>query len=172
MSAPQLSDFEKSGCVSALATIDDPRIPQILRDIVSGSFPMDCRILAALKLAPGEPEARRFLLKVIADERQDYFDRRDAAGALARFAVLTDDDLPAFRPLIFDRQPAFVGGPNVAVSTVGKIGTKAARALLEEALTFWENSDYEEAWRVRNAILQALNLGDKTADLRTILEKA
>jgi hypothetical protein len=172
MSAPQLSDFEKSGCVSALATIDDPRIPQILRDIVSGSFPMDCRILAALKLAPGEPEARRFLLKVIADERQDYFDRRDAAGALARFDGLTDDDLPAFRPLIFDRQPAFVGGPNVAVSTVGKIGTKAARALLEEALTFWEKSDYEEAWRVRDAILQALNLGDKTADLRTILEKA
>jgi hypothetical protein len=172
MSAPQLSDFEKSGCVSALATIDDPRIPQILRDIVSGSFPMDCRILAALKLAPGEPEARRFLLKVIADERQDYFDRRDAAGALARFDGLTDDDLPAFRPLIFDRQSTFVGGPNAAVSTVGEIGTEAARAILEEALTFWEKSDYEEAWRVRDAISQALNLGDKTADLRTILEKA
>jgi tetratricopeptide (TPR) repeat protein len=172
MSAPQLSDFEKSGCVSALATIDDLRIPQILRDIVSGSFPMDCRILAALKLAPGEPEARRFLLKVIADEGQDYFDRRDAAAALARFDGLTDDDLPAFRPLIFDRQPTFVGGPDVAVSTVGKIGTKAARALLKEALAFWEKSDYEEAWRVRGAVLQALNLEDKTADLRTILEKA
>jgi hypothetical protein len=172
MSAPQLSDFEKSGCVSALATIDDPRIPQILRDIVSGSFPMDCRILAAMELAPGEPEARRFLLKVIADEQQDYFDRRDAAGALARFDGLTDDDLTAFRPLIFDRQPMFVGGPNVAVSTVGEIGTKAARALLKEACTFWEKSDYEEAWRVRDAISQALNLGDKTADLRAVLEKA
>jgi hypothetical protein len=172
MSAPQLSDFEKSGCVSALATVDDTRVPQILRNIVSGSFPMDCRILAALKLAPGEPEARRFLLKIIADERQDYFDRRDAAGALARFDGLTDDDLPAFRPLIFDRQPVFVGGPNVAISTVGQIGTKASRALLEEALKFWEKSDYEEARRVRNAILQALNLGDDAADLRTILEKA
>ncbi len=172
MSAPQLSDFEKSGCVSALATIDDPRVPQILRDIVSGSFPMDCRILAALKLAPGEPEARRFLLKVIADERQDYFDRRDAAGALAKFDGLTDDDLPAFRPLIFDPQPVFVGGPNVAVSTVGQIEKKASRALLEEALAFWEKSDYEEAQRIRNAILQALNLADDTADLRTILEKA
>ncbi len=172
MSAPQLSDFEKRGCVSALAAIDDPRVPQILRDIVAGDFPMDCRIDAAGNLAPNDPEARRFLLKVIADEGKDYFDRRDAAGELAEFSGLTDEDLSAFRSLIFDPKPVFVGGPNVAVSTVGKIGTKAARGLLDEALAFWEKSDYEEAWRVRDAILQALHIEDQKADLREILEKA
>lgn len=172
MSAPELTDFEKAGCVSALASIDDPAVQRILRDIVAGSFPMECRIQAAFNLAPGEAEARRFLLKVIADEREDYFERRDAAGALARFDGLRDDDLPAFRPLIFDRKPVFVGGPNVAVGTVGLINTKASRNLLEEALTFWEKSDYEEAWRVRNAILQAQHLEDKRADLRAILESA
>ncbi len=172
MSAPALSDFEKRGCVSALANIDDPRVPQILRDIVGGNFPMDCRIDAAGNLAPDEPEARRFLLKVIADESENYFDRRDAAGELAEFKGLTDDDLTAFRSLIFDPAPEFVGGPNVAISTVGKVGTKASRALLDEALAFWEQSDYSEARRVRRAILQALHLEDKSADLREILEKA
>jgi hypothetical protein len=172
MSAPQLSDFEKSGCVSALATIDEPRVPQILRDIVSGSLPMDCRIDAARNLAPGEPEARRFLLKVTADERQDYFDRRDAARVLANFDGLTDDDLPALRTLIFDRQPVFFGGPMVAVRTVSQINTKASRALLEEALTFWEKSDYEKASMIHNDILEALALGNDSADLGTILEKA
>ncbi len=172
MSARQLSDFEKRGCVSALAAIDDPRVPQILRDIVAGNFPMDCRIDAAGSLAPNEPEARRFLLKVIADEGQDYFDRRDAAGALAEFRGLTDEDLPAFRPLIFDSGPKFIGGPSVAVGTVGEIGTRASRALLGEALAFWEKSEHPEARHVRESILQALNLVDKSADLRTILEKA
>jgi hypothetical protein len=172
ISARQLSDFEKSGCITALATIDDPRVPQILRDIVSGSLPMDCRIEAARNLAPGEPEARHFLVQVIADGQQDYFDRRDAAGALASFDGLADDVLPAFRSLIFDRQPVFVGGPMVAVSTVGQINTKASRALLKEALTFWEESDNEKAGAVRNDILEALNLGDHSTDLRTFLEDA
>jgi HEAT repeat protein len=171
LSAPEISGFEKAGCVSALASIDHPDIPQILRDIVGGSFPMDCRIEPASNLAPDEPEARSFLLKVIADRKEDYFDRRDAAGALGDFN-LTDNDLPAFRPLIFDPTPVFVGGPNVAVSTVGKISTEASRALLHEALAFWEISDYSEAFRVRNAILQASHLEDDTADLRGILEKA
>src|SRR5258708_34736795 len=85
MSAPQLSDFEKRGCVSALAAIDDPRVPQILRDIVAGDFPMDCRIDASGNLAPNDPEARRFLLKAMAGEGKDYFYRRAKAGALARF---------------------------------------------------------------------------------------
>jgi hypothetical protein len=172
MSAPQLSDFEKSGCVSALAMIDDPRVPRVLRDIVSGSYPMDCRIEAARNLAPGEPEARRFLVQVVADVRQDYFYRRDAAGVLAHFDGLTDEDLPAFRPLIFDRQPVFIGGPMVAVRTVGKISSEAAHDLLREALVFWEKSDHEKALAVRNDILQALNLGDESADLRPSLEKA
>jgi hypothetical protein len=172
MSAPQLSDFEKRGCVSALATIDDPQIPQILREIVAGDFPMDCRIDAAGELAPNDPEARHFLLKVIADKSQHYNDRRDAAGELAKFNGLRDTDLPAFRPLIFDQKPAFVGVPMVAVSTIGQIGTNASRALLEEALGFWEKSNYEEAGRVRSAIFLALNLENKAGDLREILTKA
>jgi hypothetical protein len=172
MSAPELSDFEKAGCVSALALIDDPAIPGILRDIVARNFPMDCRIEAARNLAPDEPDARRFLLRVIADGGADYFDRRDAAGALAEFRGLTDEDLPAFRPLIFDRAPKFIGGPSVAVSTVGEIGTKASRALLDEALRFWEKSDHPEARHVHESILQALHLADDSADLRTILERA
>ena len=40
------------------------------------------------------------------------------------------------------------------------------------ALAFWEESDHPEAQHVRESILQALNLGDKSADLRAILEKA
>jgi hypothetical protein len=172
MSAPQLSDFEKSGCVSALVTIDDPGIPHVLREIVAGDFPIDCRIDAAGDLAPNEPEARRFLLKVMADESQDYFDRRDAAGELANFKGFTDDDLSAFRALIFDLEPVFVGGPNVAVSTVGTIGTKASLALLNEAREFWNKSDYEHAPKIREAITQALSLEDKSTDLRAILEGA
>jgi hypothetical protein len=172
MSAPQLSNFEKSGCVSALTTIDDPRVPQRLRDVVAGHFPMDCRIQAAGDLAPNEPEARRFLLKVVADESQDYFDRRDAAGELAKFKGFTDDDLSAFRALIFDPEPVFVGGPNVAVSTLGTIGTKASLDVLHEAREFWSKSGYEHAPKVRNAITQALNLEDKSTDLRAILEEA
>ena len=80
MSAPQLSNFEKSGCVSALTTIDDPRVPQRLRDVVAGHFPMDCCIQAAGDLAPNEPEARRFLLKVVADESR----RTTSIGAMRR----------------------------------------------------------------------------------------
>jgi hypothetical protein len=172
IAAAQLSDFEKRGCVSALATIDDPRVPQILRDIVNGNFPLDGRIDAAANLAPDEPEARRFLLRVIADETQDYFDRRDAARALEEFTGLTDGDLSAFRSLIFDPAPEFVGGPDVAVGVVAKVGTKASRVLLDEALAFWRKSDYPQAHMVRNTILQALNLDDKAADLREILERA
>jgi len=170
LSSPVLSDFEKRGCVSAIAAIDDPNVPQTLRDIMAGDFPMDCRTEAAGNLAP-DPDARRFLLRVIADKGEDYFDRRDAAGELAKFK-LTDDDLEYFSSLIFDPAPHFVGGTNVAVSTVGKIGTKASRAILEEALAFWKESSYPEASKVREAIFQALSLEDKTADLREILETA
>ena len=74
--------------------------------------------------------------------------------------------------MIFDPSPEFVGGPNVAVSTIGKIGSKASRSLLEEALAFWKKSLYPEAFRVRAAILQALNLRDEEGDLRAILKKA
>lgn len=172
MSAAQLSDFEKSGCVSALTTIEDPRVPQLLRDIVAGNLPMDCRIHAAGDLAPNEPEARRFLLKVVADKTQDYFDRRDAAGELAKFKGFTDDDLSAFRALIFDPEPVFVGGPNVAVSTLGKIGTKAALDLLNEARDFWNKSGYEHASKVHNEITQTLKLRNESTDLRAILEGA
>jgi NACHT domain len=171
LSAAMLSNFEKRGCVSALAAIDDPRIAQARLEIMTGDFPMDCRTEAAGDLAPDEPDARRFLLRVMSDEAEDYFDRRDAAGELANFK-LTDDDLASFRTLIFDPAPHFVGGSNVAISTVGKIGTKASRELLEEALVFWEKSSYPEALKVREAILQALRLEDKTADLREILEIA
>jgi hypothetical protein len=172
MSAPELSDFEKAGCPSALVLIDDPIIPEVLRDIVAANFPMECRIEAASNLAPDEPDARRFLLRVIADEREDYFDRRDAAWALAKFRGLTDEDIPAFRHLIFDRAPKFIGGPCVAVSAVGEIGTNAARALLDEALRFWEKSDHPEAAHVRESISQALHLANDSADLRAILERA
>jgi hypothetical protein len=50
LSAPVLSDFEKSGCVAALSTIDDPNVLQTLREIVTGDLPIDCRIEAAGKL--------------------------------------------------------------------------------------------------------------------------
>ena len=116
-------------------------------------------------LAPDEPDARRFLLKLIADKREDYYDRRDAASVLGQFN-LTDDDLPAFRPLIFDADPEFIGGPDLAVSTVGKIRTSASRTLLLEAREFRQKSVHPEAGRVRDAIVQALNLGEDTADLR------
>ena len=63
MSAPQLSDFEKRGCVSALAATDDPRVPKILRDIVAGDFPMDCRIDAAGDLPQMTPKLGAFFLR-------------------------------------------------------------------------------------------------------------
>jgi hypothetical protein len=172
MSASELSTFEKAGCVLAVATIVDPMVRNVLREIVGRNFPMDCRIAAAENLTPDEPEAPRWLLRVVANEREDYFDRRDAAGALAKFNGLTNSDLPAFQSLIFDPNPIFVGGPNVAVSTVSTIGTDASRGFLREALAFWEKSDYQEARKVREAISQALSLEDKTADLRAILDKA
>ncbi len=171
MSAPELSDFEKAGCVAALASIDDSTIPELLREIVAGNLPMDCRIEAARNLAPDEPSARSFLLKIIADQREDYYDRRDAAHVLEQFE-LTDDDLPAFRSLIFDAGPEFIGGPMVAVSTVGKVGTNAARTLLLNARQFWQKSIHPEARRVRDGIVQALNLEEETTDIRGILEKA
>ena len=84
----------------------------------------------------------------------------------------TQAELAIFRLLIFDPTPEFIGGPCVAIDTVGKLGTNASRMMLREALTFWEESDHPEAEHVRGAILQALQLDDKSADLRTILERA
>jgi HEAT repeat protein len=174
ISASELTDFEKQGCVSALAGIDDPSVPQILRDIMSGDFPIDCRIEAAGNLAPDEPLARRFLLEIMANESEDYFDRRDAAVRLAEFSGFTDDDLPAFRSLIFDPSPVFWGGPNVAINAVEKIATKASRLLLDEAFVFWQKSSYADAWRVRETVLQVLRLEDQKekTELRTILKSA
>lgn len=60
----------------------------------------------------------------------------------------------------------------MAVSTVGKIGTSASRTLLLKAREFWQKSVHAEASRVRDAIAQALNLEEESADLRAILEKA
>src|SRR5260370_253905 len=116
-------------------------------------------------LAPDEPDARRFLLKLIADKREDYYDRRDAASVLGQFN-LTDDDLPAFRPLIFDADPEFIGGPRLSVGPVGKNFTRGPRSLFLEARVCRQQSVHPEAGRVRDAIVQALNLGEDTADLR------
>ena len=60
----------------------------------------------------------------------------------------------------------------MAVSTLGTIGTKASLDVLHEARDFWSKSGYEHAPKVRNAITQALNLEDKSTDLRAILEEA
>jgi hypothetical protein len=132
---------------------------------------MDCRIEAARHLGTEEPDARRFLLRVIADETEDYYDRRDAARVLGEFS-LTDHDLLAFQSLIFDPAPEFIGGPSVAATTIGTVRTIASRTLLGDALRFWEESDHPQARRVRDSILQALRLADESTDLRSILETA
>ena len=132
---------------------------------------MDCRIEAARTLGSEDPDARCLLLKLVADEGEDYYDRRDAAVVLGEFS-LTDDDLPAFQSLIFDPDPEFIGGPSVAVKAVGTIATSASHAVLRGALKFWENSPHPEARRVRDSIMQVLHLADESADLRSILDKA
>ena len=108
----------------------------------------------------------RTRLAVIADERCDYYHRRDAAHWLEKFN-LTDDDLHAFRPLIFNP-----GGPSVAVRTVSKLKTNASLRLLQEVEGFWRPSAYPQAHLVYNAIMQELNLEDESADLHDILERA
>jgi hypothetical protein len=45
--ADQLSSFEKSGVVAALAAIDDPVIRSLVEDILDGHSEIDCRIEAA-----------------------------------------------------------------------------------------------------------------------------
>jgi hypothetical protein len=171
LSEPQLSDYEKAGCVAALASIDDVRIAGLLRQALFSSLPMDCRIEAATHLSPNDPDARRFLIDVIQDNGQDYYDRRDAAGALERFA-LSATDVQAFRALLFDPEPIFWGGPSVAASTLGGVGSDASRALLAEALEFWKDRPHPGAKHIQASLSQALSLKDESGDLRPILERA
>ncbi len=165
-----LNDFEKAGVVTALGSIDVPEIPALLRNFLTSDLPVDCQIEAAKHLGPHDLIAKHFLFSILQDKNADYFDRRDAASALTAFTLI-DDELVAFKALIFDPDPKFWGGPSVAAETVAKVGSEASCDLLNEALIFWESSGHPDASLIKAAISAGLSLRFDVGDLRVHLEK-
>jgi hypothetical protein len=171
LKASQLSSFEKSGVVAALAAIDDPVIFSLIEGILDNDPEIDCRIEAARHLAPNNFRAKSFLRACVADPELDYSDRRDAAAVLSEFG-LNNDDLNPLRTLLFDPDPEFWGGPSVAADAIARVGSEASQNLLHEAAEFWKHSTYGEAGLIRNTLSKLLSMADRTCDLEEFLIEA
>jgi hypothetical protein len=170
VAAEQLSVFEKEGVITALGTIQDFAARQFLRAVMSGDYPLACKVEAAGCLAPDE-DAKHFLLRIVDDTKADYFRRRDAALAVAKFN-LSDPDLSFLRHLLFDRAPKFYGGPSLAAEAVACAGTAASRAMLKDAFAFWRKSTHPDAKIIAREIGNTLNMREPTSDLREALDFA
>lgn len=166
-----LSDFEKEGIITAIASIRHPQIPLVLNEILnSDDIPIDCKVEAAHHLGPNNQNSKKYLLSIVADNDADCYDRRDAVGALCDFK-LNDNDIPILEKLLNDSNIEFYGGPSIAAKAIASVGSSEALHSLQVAFSFWEKSDNDFKDYMLESIEEQLILSFNESNLEKLINR-
>lgn len=164
-----LSDFEKKGIITAIASIRHPQIPLVLNEILnSNSICIDCKVEAAHHLGQNSQKSKKYLLSIVADNNADCYDRRDAVSALCDFK-LNNNDIPMLEKLLNDSNIEFYGGPSYAAKAIASVGSSEALHSLREALSFWHKSDNDFKEYIRESIEEQIVLLSNESDLKKLV---